>query len=249
MRNDKLYQALWKKTFMLVKRRWFYFLKISAVFFVPLHIVDTYFWQNTRLVREVINQFSLKAFFVVDDIIKFIMVVVFILYITALLTAIHIADRNQKLSVSSVYKGALDMLGPYLWVHLLLLWKILWRSLLLLLPGIMTAVYGGFAGLALLIDQKRGGEALVFSRDMIKPNIMSFLKCACGFALFLLAECVLVIITLDSLVILCRLNDQWFAAGIFDCLEAIWLACTGFVWQIFYYYLYQELKPAAQEMS
>lgn len=249
MRNDELYRALWEKTFSLLKKRWFYFLRISAVFFVPLYILDTYFWQNTRLIREVINRFSLKIFFIVDDIIKFIMIAVFILYIVALLIAIHSADQDKKSDVGSAYKGAFDMLGPYLLVSALFVLKVSVRSLLFLIPGIVAGAYYGFAGSALLVDQKRGSAALLFSRNIVEPKIKQYLAYVSLSALCLLAVCAVGIFLLDTLVVFYQLKYEWLIAGIIDCAEAGWLAFIVVLWQIFYYYLYQEFKTAAQEMS
>ena len=118
----------------------------------------------------------------------------------------------------------------------------LW-SLLLVIPGIIFALFYSFAQMAVVLDDRKGMEALVFSRKIIQPFFWEFVGKS------LVAGMIFFIVSAVFNVILCRIfpsKTGW---------DPIWVSLlmnfiNGFLSVFplaFGYFLYQDLKERGDE--
>ena len=100
---------------------------------------------------------------------------IFIIYFCTIFRAIPPLERGEKPGIINVYLEGAKASPTYLLIKLLALAQACLWALVLIVPGLVVAVYYLMAGLAFLIDGKKGREALAFSKAMIKPRIFFFL--------------------------------------------------------------------------
>lgn len=72
-----------------------------------------------------------------------------------------------KLSVEETYRIALPYFWPLVWVSLLSGLVVLGGFLLLLVPGVILAVMLSFSRIAVVVDDKRGMDALMWSKELV----------------------------------------------------------------------------------
>ncbi len=83
--------------------------------------------------------------------------------------AIHaLLKGNQKLSLEQIRAQVRPLLWPFVIVAILQSAVTLGGLLLLIIPGILFMVWYAFAEFAVLLDQKRGLEALSYSRSLVR---------------------------------------------------------------------------------
>ena len=114
--RNKNFKDLLDEAFTLFNKYWLSLMKISAVFFIPLEVLIRYFWDNSPLVRYIVYEHSLIMFRVMDGTLNFLVLLLFLLYMIALLKFVHAADRGMRLSVAASYGQAIKIFGPYIWV-------------------------------------------------------------------------------------------------------------------------------------
>jgi len=246
MEKREVSEYVLSKTYTLFCKYWFCFVKVAAVFLIPLLILNEYFWGNQILIDGIIDKFSLVAFVVIDDIINFIIFLFLLLYLAALTKAIHTADVGEKPGAVSSYRQALNIFGPYLWVKTLSLFKVLCWTLLFIVPGIVAGIFYSFSGMALVVGGKRGKEALTFSWDITRPNIKKYLLHVLSMSAFLLVACTAIILYFDSVLVFLELRGQFFWADVVDYFEIGFVVMSGIFGLVFFYYLYRELSEDAQ---
>lgn len=81
---------------------------------------------------------------------------------------VHQIGLKKEIDTSVVPLYALSVLGSFVWVSLLQALTIAGGILLFIVPGIIFLVWFGFATQALLLDGKRGLDALSASRDLAR---------------------------------------------------------------------------------
>lgn len=79
---------------------------------------------------------------------------------------VHQIGLNKEIDTNVVPLYALSVLGSFLWVGLLQALTIAGGLLLFVVPGFIFLVWFGFAPQALLLDGKKGLDALSASRDL-----------------------------------------------------------------------------------
>jgi hypothetical protein len=83
--------------------------------------------------------------------------------------AVHaILKGNQKLSLEQIRAQVRPLLWPFVIVGVLQVAVIIGGLLLLIIPGILFMVWYAFAQFAVLLDGKRGLEALSHSRSLVR---------------------------------------------------------------------------------
>ncbi|MEI6510878.1 MAG: hypothetical protein WCO25_02430 [Candidatus Uhrbacteria bacterium] len=80
----------------------------------------------------------------------------------------HQLGNGKEIDTNVVPLYALSALGSFAWVGLLQALTVAGGFLLLVIPGLIFLVWFGFAQQALLLDGKRGLDALSASRDLAK---------------------------------------------------------------------------------
>lgn len=237
-----LFKNSFKKAIGLFVKNGLCFLRLFITFFIPLLVLYIYFWDDQELIQAIIDQLTLPGFVLIDDAINYAVLVYFLFYFVVVVKSIHAVDHGGNSGVIASTREALGIFGSYLWVKILSLFKILCWSLLLIIPGVVVGVLHNFSGMALLIDGKRGKEALIRSQEIIASNTKKYLV---SYFLILISSAVawvLVTLSLDSIITIFKLNGNMFLAGIVIFLEVSLCALVGSFFLTFYYCLYVALN-------
>jgi len=242
------FKDLLRETFVLNRNHWLRFIKIVLIFFVPVEIVDNYFLKNSTSIQKSITEYSLITF-IVDNMINIFVYMFLLLCLIAVVKMIHASDQGKKQGTLYSYKQALGIFWPYLWVKIHYLFKVLCWAVFFIIPGIVFGVFYNFSGMTLLIDNKRGAEALILSQNIIKPNLLKYLSYMLQILISLLAACWLLITIFDSFILLLTLKGNIFMARMVDYMEIVFIAMAGFYFLTFYYYLYKDLKKEGLTVS
>ncbi len=160
----------------------------------------------------------------------------------ALIKKIRAVDQGLDLKPAGAYKQAFALMGPYLFVFLLVLVKILLWSLLLIVPGIVFAVFYSFSYFALILDDCRGTKALAFSKSLIKPNFWRFL----GYSLVIWTILLLIGFVIGALMQLLFGFGSPGAVGFIprlgEGLNGLLSGFFGVIATVFFYRVYEEFK-------
>lgn len=99
-----------------------------------------------------------------------------------------VKEENTKASIKDLLMMVRGKIGPYFWVMLLKGLACLAGFVLFIIPGIILSVWFNFAQYAFVMEDKRGVQALVRSRELVKGYWWSML----GRLLLLVAAAALV---------------------------------------------------------
>ncbi|MDP8264471.1 MAG: hypothetical protein P9M12_03205 [Candidatus Aceula lacicola] len=228
---EENFSAIFKKSYDLFLKNIKVFSIVFFIFFVPMVVLI--------LLGGGIFTFLKSAdggFFVISILVSgiaFIAITLFaLLYSIALIKTIHNAAQGQAVSGMEMYKEARGVLKPFAVVSVIVFIKVLLWSLLLIIPGIIFSVLYSFSQLSVILDEKRGNEALVLSKSVIKANLKEFLL-----KMLALMGVALLISIISSFMVLIP-----YVGFIIN--EAVKIA-LGIYAMIFSYYLYQDLKSKA----
>ncbi len=114
-------------------------------------------------------QFATVFFIQIADTLLYL----WILSILTILTLHHTHD--QQLDLLTLPKKGWDLIKPVIWVSLLQALIMLGGFLLVIIPGIVFTVWFAYAQEAVIIDNKRGIEALTASRQLSKGRFFTVL--------------------------------------------------------------------------
>ena len=114
----------------------------------------------TTLIPNESAQMGLGILFQLADGVLWIWITVILTLMTAQILAKKVPDPNTVPWVS------LSILGSFAWVGLLQVLTVFGGILLLVVPGLIFLVWFGFSSQALLLDGKRGLDALTASRQI-----------------------------------------------------------------------------------
>ncbi len=146
-------------------------------------------------------------------------------------TIMAIADPNPQ-NMKEMFRQSRPFILPYLWVSVLIGLIVLGGFILLIIPGIIFAFWYCFSPYAVILENKRGMEALRASKSYVKGNIrMIFSR-----YVFLVVLAILVF-GIPSIILGKALEDVYtsVASLIFSPVAAVYA-----------YLIYRSLRDAAQ---
>lgn len=164
------------------------------------------------------------------------------LYQIAFIKTVESADKKENFTLQGSYQKAFALFGSCLCVIGLVILKVFLWSLLFLVPGIIFGILYSFANLAFIVDGKKGKQALIYSKQLVKPAIWRLM----GNLLVI----VLVIAVLNIFIVLITMAAFGQNTGnYFEFIPAVGSSVTRVITTIiggyasaFYYFLYKELK-------
>ncbi len=166
------------------------------------------------------------------------------IYTIGTIKIIQSGSRGEVPLLNDAFKASWMMVGPTLLIAAIVVIKVVLWALLLIIPGIIFGIYYSFSYLAFIVDGKRGNEALVFSKSIIKPNIGKFIGNSLAVGLILIA----IIFSLNWIVeIILGAPDKNHPTLLSQIGGLITLACNvvlSFYGTVFSYLLYEELKKS-----
>ena len=219
---------IFKKSYDLFLKNIKVFSIVFGIFFVPT-LVLVFIGAGIMAFFKTADGILPSILILVSGISTVAIVLFSLFYSIALIKTTHKAAQGQPVDAVEMYKEAKDVFKPFAIVSILVFVKIILWSLLLIVPGIIFSVLYGFSSLSVIIDEKRGNGALVFSKTVIKSNLKEFLL-----KMLSLMGIMLLISFISSFLLLIPLIGVIFN-------EAV-KAVLGIYALIFTYYLYQDLK-------
>ena len=230
-------RELLRGAFGLYAGHGFKLLKILLVFLIPIFFINEFFWENQPLINQLIAQYSLKGFYLIDDALNFIIILFAFLYFIAEIQYLRCALLHQTLGVWQAWRQAFGIFGDYLNVKILFLIKVFLWSLVLIVPGIIFAVLYSFHSMALLMDGKKGMEALKFSKDLIKPHVFLYT----GYLLVLLSSIFAFSYPLLFILDFLKEASPLWVEKILSYLQVLAVGMVVNFGIVFYYVIYEEL--------
>ena len=83
-------------------------------------------------------------------------------------TIIAIRDRESDISPKEAFRQAIGMIFAYWWVYFLVMLAVIGGFILLIVPGIIFGIWYSFTGYTLVMEGKKGTEALAASKAYVK---------------------------------------------------------------------------------
>lgn len=242
----KFFRDMFKKAVFVFVKNGLCFTQLFIVFFIPLVAWHFGYVENQKLIRMIIDQFTLTGFRLIDNVIHCVVLAYFFLYLVAIVQSVHASVRGGNPGAIASYRKALGVFGSYLWVKILSLFQMICWALLFIVPGIIKGVTYNFSGMALLIDGKRGKAALVQSQAVIKPNTAKYLVSSFFVAIILIIACVSITINLNSIITYFYLNRKTSLVGVVICSQIVLYATAISFFLTFYYCLYTNLREEVE---
>ncbi|MFC1510481.1 hypothetical protein ACFL49_02355 [Candidatus Omnitrophota bacterium] len=240
MENKKTFKSLLSGSFSFFYLHRFLFAKMTIIFFTVLLFLG----QLVRL--DVWDEFFYYFFGVYYNLlIKAANVVtyfVFAIFFIAMFEAIQRKKAGQEARVWAVYKQAILKLPRFLYVLLAYVLKVFSWSLVLVVPGILFAIFYSGCFCSCCIDGKKGEEALFFSKSIIKKNFNTY----CDYILFFVLLMVIIFIPsfhILNFAIRTFIEKKNIFGGV--TVHLFQLGLLGYVINycfVFYYFLYEEIK-------
>ena len=258
--NKGVFKIL-KKSFSLYFKNIFRLIEIVAWVSVPASIffVVFFYWGLPERALYMLGFISYPSTFVL-----------LLLLNAVLIKIIQAMDEGRYLSTLSVYASALTLFGSYLWVLVLvtlriMLWSLpfvlsclisfwirqsggpMWPfglSLVFLVPVFIAVGYYSFSSLAFLIDGRKGNQALVESKRIIKPNFWKFLGNI--FVVFLIMAPLYgqIYRWMDKVVTTPLSAMNFFPLLLFNCLINLLAVTINVFPMVFFYFLYKQFQSS-----
>ena len=233
---------LFRLSILLYKKFLIKFIFLSLTFFTPVVLINHYFWQNTPLLNSIRLNISWEVYYLINGTLWCFVVLYFLLYFMSLIKTIHFAQQQKTIKLWEIYKETLSEYKKFFQIIRLYLFKVFSWSFLLLIPGIVMAVIYNYSVLAFLIDGKKGQDALMMSKKIIKTHYNKFLDYMLFMFLIYLVTCFPIILVLDLWISGFWYVSRFLLVYIFEYVQIYCIILLGIFPVIFYYYLYQELK-------
>jgi len=77
-------------------------------------------------------------------------------------------SADADVSILPIYQHASKILFPYIWVVVLTIVSVLAGTVLLVVPGVVVAIWLSFSAIVLVVGDVRGGEALKLSKKYVR---------------------------------------------------------------------------------
>jgi len=161
----------------------FSFLRVIIIIFIPLFIIDRLFFMRTQfdaisfayfkntLMYIGDQPFTLALFIFIATLVGFITIALFLLFQIVILKTYEKIDQKKQVCTGNIFHESIWLFFPYSLVFILFVfWASVW-SLLFIIPGLVVGFFYSFAICAFMFDNKRGNEALSYSKKIIKSDM------------------------------------------------------------------------------
>ena len=168
-------------TVLLIKENILSLTGIVAVAYIPLGCLFLLFFWTTVIFKDSIdvvsphkNILAIMLFFIFFVVVVTIAFLAMMIFSIAIIKKIKACDDQENLSIGETYRLSAAVLGSFCIVIFWAFIKVSLWSLLLIVPGIVFAIFYSFAQMAFILDEKKGISALVFSRGIIQSHFWEF---------------------------------------------------------------------------
>ena len=168
-------------TFLLIKKNFADLAAVVAIVYVPFTLflffvltLPLVFKDNLSTWSSGEKALSFLLFFILFAVFVTFAFLALLLFSIAMLKKVKACDEGQALLPLEAYKEARPLLGSFIVVNLWVLLKVVLWSLLLIIPGIVFALFYSFAQMTFVFEGKKSLSALRASRDIIQPFFFEF---------------------------------------------------------------------------
>jgi hypothetical protein len=117
---------------------------------------------------------------------------------------------------------------------------------LFVFPGIIFGLFYSLAGMAHLIEGKKGKEALIYSKELIKPYIIKYSDYLLAVIIIILFVTAVIIYVVDKLMIFLTSKNLYFFTNVADYFETLVIINAGIFFIVFLYLIYSQLRRLNQ---
>lgn len=155
---------------------------------------------------------------------------VFVVIWPAVAMLYAVKDREGNIGLEGAFRKAWPKIGSYLWINLLNGLAVLAGLILVIIPGIIFAVWFVFSNYVLIEEDKKGTGALSRSKELVQGNWFTVF----GRIAFMMIASMIIGVVLGMVPILGPLLTN--------------LLLTPFS-VVFFYMLYEDLKKESQQLN
>ena len=238
----KNFRLLLKQTLRHFVLHWMRLGVVSVVFIVLCFILGKMTPLPSSSSGSAVQFFLQKFFFLLARLRPLFFLFLFFLFVCAVVGEIKRQLEEPQPAGKGAYPGLSEIVRRYGFVQILYFLKVLAWSLAMIIPGIIFAVLYSAGGMAALVDNKAGDEALAFSRKLIRSNLNFYLDNLLFLAVSLSGVIWALVHISTYLIELTILKQIYLLTAFVGLLQYVILAYGAIFFLIFYYYLYLELK-------
>lgn len=227
LKNQELRDAvgLLKETFRLFEKKFWQLIAVSFLSALSPIIAQLILNLSSKILTQILPPESVTGdmIFIGLSIVLSGLGIVFQAWSMA--TLITIAKEDKLAQPAIAYKMAANKIFPFFWVALIYISLIVAGTILFVVPGIIAAVWFCLAGAICVIEQKKGTEAMITSKNLIVGSwrmsslFLSYLLALATAVLFFAA--LLKMPLLFQTLFTNTLAGAFFAAGIFVLYERL----------------------------
>ncbi|MCA9408975.1 MAG: hypothetical protein KC733_09815, partial [Candidatus Omnitrophica bacterium] len=162
-------------SFLIFPRRWFGFLRIVIAPVLSGIVFNQYFLENDIFIRGIIQATSLEFFYLIDFLFTLIIFFILLIALTASVIYLDTCDQGEDSGFIKIHKESLKKTKSLCWVFLLYGMHVAVRLLLLIIPGIFAAIHFSLAPFLVIVENRKGKDALMVSKDYVKKNFNRYL--------------------------------------------------------------------------
>lgn len=157
-------KELFVRSFAIYKQKFFVFIKLIAInaviilFGLPLSILFFLPINKNFYISIILFTFLIAGVFAA-------LVIAFLIKVSLMLV---VKERSVTMSVKEYLSHGLVLAGSYAWVSFIVALTVLGGFILLIIPGIVFAVWFSFSTYVFIAEGKKGKSAMVRSKELVK---------------------------------------------------------------------------------
>ncbi len=237
----RLFGNLGQKTFRLFFSWGWGFLLITCLFCAPLIYLDEWLYSDSFYLK------SINLYVWLDGLLYVLTFLLFVALGIIFYRSVSRADHEGKIRLLSSFAELPKFFFSSVRVHFFYAVKVILWGLLLIIPGIFTFFLYSFSGPALVLDGKKGKEALLFSRQIIACNLNVYFDMVVIMTIFQMALFMPFYLVINQLHRILYLRSFYVFSNVADLMLYLLAGIHFVIFQIFFYCLYEELKKLKED--
>lgn len=143
---------------------------VSLAIFYPLGLPSSSKIEEYLLTRQPLLILRLLNPVIITLLVIFILIVLYLSILGSIAKIIGAAKRikGEEITVIECYRQAFSKFWSYIWVELLAVLVVLGGIILLIVPGMIFAIWFAFVGYVVVLENIKGKKALSFSKRIVR---------------------------------------------------------------------------------
>lgn len=172
-------------TGFLFKRSWLVFIRhfqsfsLAGIIFLGSFFVWLFCLSLVGMILVSALGVNSRSWSLIEPVVKMIFVLGFSLwglfYNAVVIKLVACASSGESINLLDLFRQVKLIFASFLLVSCLVFVKVFLWSLLLIIPGIIFSCFYVFSQFGVVLEGKKGKEALIISRGLIQPNLGDFM--------------------------------------------------------------------------